>query len=315
MIRTDGLGMVYRRVPVLRGLTIELAPGEVYGLIGPNGAAKTTTLRILATLLSPTSGEAWIGGQSVTAAADRVRPLIGYMPDEPGPYQEMTVAGHLGFFAAAYKIPRAERAGVVGGILELAELRAIESERVEELSRGMQQRLSLARALIHDPKVLLLDEPAAGLDPRGRLEMREMLRELSAMGKTILIASHLLAELAQICGRLGLLDRGQLLFEGTLAEAQSKVSPAGSLELEVTDRTAEAERLLGGAPQVLEVSREGERLMVRLAEGARAAELARALIEAGFELRRLVERTPDLEDVYLALTGGSTDPSASSSSP
>ncbi len=302
MIRIDGLRMVYRRVPVLKGLSLSIAPGEVYGFMGPNGAGKTTTLRVLATLLEPTAGEALIGGHSTTRAPEQVRALIGYMPDEPGPYDEMSVGGYLGFFAAAYRVPRKDRDRVVTEILELTDLRSLATDQVEQLSRGQQQRLSLARALIHDPQVLLLDEPASGLDPRGRLEIRELLRELASMGKTIMISSHLLVDLAELCHRVGLLERGELLFEGTLDEALAQVDDRPRLEIGLAERTTEALAQLEKSSQVSAVSRRDNRLIVTLADGATAAAISRELVEAGHALEHLSRRGPDLEDVFLSLT-------------
>ncbi len=318
MIRLDGVGMTYRRVAVLNDLSLMVGAGEVYGLIGPNGAGKTTTLRILATLLKPTVGDARIGGHSVVKTPEKARPLIGYMPDERGPYEEMTVGGYLSFFAAAYCVPRDDRARVVGQILELADLVALSGALVEDLSRGQQQRLALARTLIHDPSVLLLDEPASGLDPRGRLEMRELLRELSSMGKTILISSHQLVELAELCSRVGILDRGRLLFEGTIAEALAGVDAERHLEIGVVGQIEEALALLEASAHVRTATRFGDRLLATLVPEAAVAAVSSELVEAGQKLIHLSLREVDLEDVYLSLTDkgdphrlGGTDPACS----
>jgi len=204
MIRTFGLTKRYGDVLALDDLTLEVGEGEIFGYIGPNGAGKTTTLKILATLLAPTSGRAQVCGYEVGRESTKIRPLIGYMPDFFGVYEDMTVAEYLTFFAAAYGLRGNRRTRILNEVLELTDLGSKRDTIVEALSRGMQQRLGLARTLVHDPKVLILDEPASGLDPRARIEIRELLKEVKRMGKTIIISSHILSELAQLCDAVGI---------------------------------------------------------------------------------------------------------------
>ena len=208
MIQTHGLSKYYGSLAALVDLDLTIEAGDIFGFIGPNGAGKTTTMRILATLLEPTRGRATIDGLNVVADGAKVRRLVGYMPDFMGVYDDLKVFEYLEFFAAAYAIPSAKRKGIIDGVLELTDLVSKRAALVDSLSRGMQQRLGLARVLIHDPKVLILDEPASGLDPRARIEIRELLRELKRMGKTIMISSHILSELAELCDHFGILERG-----------------------------------------------------------------------------------------------------------
>src|SRR4051812_38788323 len=200
-----------------------LQPGDVFGFIGPNGAGKTTTMRMLATLLNPTWGEASVCGYSIYNNAKEIRRLMGYMPDFFGVYDDMKVIEYLEFFAAAYRIQGPERRRKCDQVLELVDLGYKRDALVTSLSRGMTQRLGLARVLLHDPQVLLLDEPASGLDPRARIEMRALLKELRKMGKTILISSHILPELADICNKIGIIERGELIFNGTVESAIRQV--------------------------------------------------------------------------------------------
>ena len=215
MIKTINLTKRYGDLMALDNLNLEVALGDCFGFIGPNGAGKTTTIKILATLLKPTWGEARIDGLSVGPVHARaVRSVIGYVPDFFGSYENMVIKEYLEFFAAAYGIHGTKRKQIINDVLELTDLGYKVDAEVNSLSRGMQQRLSLARVLVHDPKVLLLDEPASGLDPRARIEIRELLKELHRMGKTILISSHILLELAELCDKVGVIERGKLLFTG-----------------------------------------------------------------------------------------------------
>jgi ABC-2 type transport system ATP-binding protein len=223
IVRTDGLVKRYDGTLAVAGVDLAVNAGEIFGLVGPNGAGKTTTLRILATLLAPSSGTAEIAGMSVTRNPDQVRRVIGFMPDAFGVYDDMKVWEYLDFFARCYGIAPAGRRRVIADLLELVDLSAKRNEYVQTLSRGMQQRLCLAHALVHDPQVLLLDEPASGLDPRARVELRELLRELRAMGKTILISSHILPELEELCTSVAIIDRGQVLAQGRVAEIERRL--------------------------------------------------------------------------------------------
>src|SRR5215468_1274196 len=223
MIETRDLTKMYGDLYALERLTIKLGQGDVYGFIGPNGAGKTTTMRILATLLNPSWGEASVCGYSIYTGSKEIRRAIGYMPDFFGVYDDMKVTEYLEFFAAAYRIQGPERRKKVDQVLDLVDLGYKRDALVTSLSRGMTQRLGLARVLLHEPQVLLLDEPASGLDPRARIEMRGLLKELRNMGKTILVSSHILPELADICNKIGIIERGKLLFDGDVQSAIRQV--------------------------------------------------------------------------------------------
>src|SRR5947208_12268615 len=223
MIETRDLTKMYGDLYALNRLTLKLDKGDVYGFIGPNGSGKTTTMRILATLLQPTWGEATVCGYSIYNNPKEIRRHIGFMPDFFGVYDDMKVLEYLEFFAAAYRIKGPERRRRCEEVLELVELGYKRDALVTSLSRGMTQRLGLARVLLHPPDVLLLDEPASGLDPRARIEMRGLLKELRNMGKTILVSSHILPELADICNKIGIIERGQLLFDGDVPSAIRQV--------------------------------------------------------------------------------------------
>src|SRR5215212_8851256 len=223
MIETHDLTKMYGDLYALNRLNLTLGQGDVYGFIGPNGAGKTTTMRILATLLNPTWGEATVCGYSIYTGAKEIRRAIGYMPDFFGVYDDMKVIEYLEFFAAAYRIQGAERQHKCDEVLELVELGFKRDALATSLSRGMTQRLGLARVLLHEPQVLLLDEPASGLDPRARIELRGLLKELRSMGKTIMVSSHILPELADICNKIGIIERGQLIFDGDVQTAIRQV--------------------------------------------------------------------------------------------
>lgn len=232
MIELKGLTKRFRVgnqiISALDSLDLSISAGEVFGFIGPNGAGKSTTMKILAGLLAADEGSATVAGFDIRYDGDQIRRNLGYMPDFLGVYDDLTVDEYLQFFASAFKIPRARRRAVVDQVLELTDLSVKRSAMVDSLSRGMQQRLGIARVLIHDPKVLLLDEPASGLDPRARIEMRSLITELGKMGKTIMVSSHILTELGEMCTSLGMIERGKLLFAGSLEEAFSRARAAGS---------------------------------------------------------------------------------------
>ena len=223
IVRTEGLVKRYDGTLAVAGVDLSVQQGEIFGLLGPNGAGKTTTLRILATLLAPSAGTAEIAGMSVTRNPDQVRRVLGFMPDAFGVYDDMKVWQYLEFFARCYGIAPAALRRVIADLLELVDLAPKRDQYVQTLSRGMQQRLCLAHALVHDPQVLLLDEPASGLDPRARVELRELLRELRSMGKTILISSHILPELEELCTSVAIVDRGQVLAQGRVAEIEKRL--------------------------------------------------------------------------------------------
>jgi len=222
MISTRNLTKTYGSLHALKSLSLDIGAGEVFGFIGPNGAGKSTTMKILSCLIRPNSGTAEVAGFDIAKDQDEIRRIIGYMPDFLGYYDDLTVEEYLHFFAAAFRIDRRKRHALVDSVLELTDLTEKKEAMVESLSRGMQQRLGVARVLIHDPKVLFLDEPASGLDPRARIEMRELLQELGRMGKTLMVSSHILSELAEMCSSIGIIERGELLYHGSIADAYAK---------------------------------------------------------------------------------------------
>jgi len=231
MIQIKDLTKTYRDLTAVRGLNLTIEKGDVFGFIGPNGAGKTTTIKVLATLLEPTTGAAYVDGVDVVRNPLEVRRLIGYMPDFFGVYDDVKVWEYLDFFAAAYKIPVNKRKGIIDDVLELTDLTGKREAYVESLSRGMKQRLCLSKTLVHDPKVLLLDEPASGLDPRARIEFRALLKELQAMGKTIFVSSHILPELADFCNVVGIMERGHLIVSGRVNDIVQKLE--GAIVLDV----------------------------------------------------------------------------------
>ena len=235
MIEAVKLTKHYGKFVALKDLDLEIEQGDIYGFIGPNGAGKTTTIRILATLLEATSGHATIDGHDVAKEPYEVKKILGFMPDEFGVYDGMRLREYLDFFGAAYKIPQRKRASIIDDVLELTDLTSKADDFVSAFSRGMKQRCCLAKTLIHDPKVLLLDEPASGLDPRARIEMKELLKTLCAMGKTILISSHILSELGDMCNKIGILEHGELLASGEVSEIMARVKEVQELRIEVFD--------------------------------------------------------------------------------
>ncbi len=307
MIKTTNLSKSYGDFVALRGIDLLVEPGDIYGFIGPNGAGKTTTIKILTTLLEPTGGDASVDGRSVWDEKEAVRSIVGYMPDSFGVYPDMTVTEYLNFFAAAYDISRRERTGLVAGLLELTDLSFKEDALVDSLSKGMQQRLGLARALVHDPQVLILDEPAAGLDPRARVELREILRELQRMGKTILLSSHILSELAEICNRVGIVERGRLVAQGSVESILDRLSGEFRILVRTTDNEA-ALRVFEAHPFIASVealAEEPDMLRVRLGDGKTdAAVVSGVLGEAGIGLRHLERERLSLESAFMQLTRG-----------
>src|SRR5215207_6714371 len=294
MIETRDLTKMYGDLYALDRLTLKLERGDVYGFIGPNGAGKTTTMRILATLLTPTWGEASVCGYSIYNGAKDIRRVIGYMPDFFGVYDDMKVIEYLEFFAAAYRIKGPERRKKCDQVLELVDLGYKRDALVTSLSRGMTQRLGLARVLLHEPQVLLLDEPASGLDPRARIEMRGLLKELRNMRKTILVSSHILPELADICNKIGIIERGKLLFDGDVASAIRKVR--GNFVFTVSvgpERNDEAAKRIEAFPEVESVRADPKThaLDVRLKDGFEDGSfLPERLIQSGFRLKQFKEK-------------------------
>jgi ABC-2 type transport system ATP-binding protein len=279
----------------------------LFGFIGSNGAGKTTTLRILATFLAPSSGTARILGNDVIRQADAVRHVIGYMPDFFGVYKDMEVTEYLDFFGACYKIPTAQREKTVNDVLELVGLTEKRGSIIGALSRGMQQRLGLARVLIHDPKVLLLDEPASGLDPRARIEMMAILQELQRLGKTIIISSHILSELQTLCNRVAIIEKGRLIYSGPVQGVRDQMSTGLVYWVVVRGDCAPAIDLLKARPEVSEAVAVDGQVKVTLANhDVDPSFLPEALVRAGIKMTGLWEDELGLEEVFLRVTRGET---------
>jgi len=305
IIQTINLTKRYGKLVALNGLHLNIEEGECFGYIGPNGAGKTTTIRILATLLQPTWGEAKVCGFTVGYESRMIRPLIGYVPDFFGAYEDMVVQEYLEFFAAAYNIHGDQRKRVVGDVLELTDLAYKRDNLVDALSRGMKQRLSVARVLLHDPKVLFLDEPASGLDPRARIEMRELLKELSRMGKTIVISSHILHELAELCTTVGIIEQGDMKFKGPLDEIVKRTRAGTRVEVKVGGKQESAIGVLRALEMVDDVVSENGRLLVSLKQESHDFSfLARALLKAQLPIRELKEEDINLETAFMRFTKG-----------
>ncbi len=318
MIQTINLTKRYGEFVALNNLNLNLNEGDCFGFIGPNGAGKTTTIKILATLLKPSSGQAMIDGLTIGYQNRQIRPIIGYVPDFMGAYDDVTVIEYLEFFASAYGIHGDQRKRVVSDVLDLTDLTYKGDAEVNSLSRGMQQRLSVARVLLHDPKVLLLDEPASGLDPRARIEMRELLKELKRMGKTILISSHILHELAELCNTVGIIERGELLFQGTVSDILRRARMGRVVHLAVSQRTDAAAELLRQSPGVMKVaivegdsSSNGDPAIQREIHlsfdesgPADVTDIPNRLVNGGFRMLKFVEEPVNLETAFMRLTKG-----------
>jgi ABC-2 type transport system ATP-binding protein len=304
-IETRGLTRRFGQVTAVQNLNLQVPVGALFGLIGPNGAGKTTALRMLAGLLEPTAGEIVLNGQVANHDWRELRRQIGYMPDFFGVYEDMLVWEYLDFFARCYDLPAARRRHVADELLELVDLAEKRDAYVQTLSRGMRQRLCLAHALVHDPQVLLLDEPASGLDPRARVEMRELLRELGAMGKTIVVSSHILSELAELCDCVGIIEKGHLVTSGSLDEISRHVRQEGRIRLKVLSDRNEAEALLRDQPGVGGIYQVDDHLEVEfLGDDEAMATLLAELVRRGVRVVSFIEVSSDLEEVFLRLTKG-----------
>ena len=309
-IATVDLTKRYGRTLALDRLNLEVAPATIYGFIGPNGAGKTTTLRMLAGLLEPSSGEVRLMGQPLDRDGHAAQRLVGYMPDFFGVYDDLRVWEYLDFFARCYGLPAAKRRSTVDGLLDLVDLAPKRNAFVQSLSRGMQQRLCLAHALVHDPPILLLDEPASGLDPRARIELRELLRTLRDMGKTIILSSHILNELADVCTAFGIMNQGQLVASGTFDDVKRQLGGAGRLHLTILRGVEQAQAVLAtmpdaGSVEIIEAEAAGEPatvLVIWNGDREATAELIAQLIQAGVALVAFGEETNDLETLFLQLT-------------
>ena len=312
IIVINNLVKKYGKLTAVQNLTLQVEQGAIFGFVGPNGAGKTSTMRILTTLMSPTSGEAFVAGNSVTKNPRGVRRAIGYMPDFFGVYDDMTVWEYLDFFGACYEVPVAQRASVNKDLLELVDLTSRKDDRVEALSRGMKQRLGLARTLAHDPQVLILDEPASGLDPRARIEIRELLVELAHMGKTIFFSTHILADVAEICTHVGIVEAGKLVASGNLEEMQRRLMPHRRIHVTVLDKVEEARKMLVEVDGVRTVEVEhqgalpGRHQLVIEYNGAdkEVSAILSTLIKKKIPVIHFSEDVRDMEAVFMQATKG-----------
>lgn len=335
MVEIKHLRKEYKDLVAVKDLCLELEQGDIFGFIGPNGAGKTTTIKMLATLLTPTAGTAAIDGMDVVRHPEQIRSIVGYMPDFFGVYDDIKVWEYLDFFAAAYRIPRDKRPQIIDDVLALTDLTVKKDAYVESLSRGMKQRLCLAKTLVHDPKVMLLDEPASGLDPRARIEIRELLKELQAMGKTIIVSSHILPEMEEFCNKIGIIERGELIVAGDVNTIARQVRGHHTIEIGVVEELERAEAILLGMTNLLsevKVTSGLRQLMDNNAENGagRAQTLHRnvyaekggilqigyigepdeeyrvlnTLVNAGIKVRSFHTPETDLEDVFLRVTKG-----------
>lgn len=305
MIELIDFGKDYGDFTAVGRLNLKIEAGEMFGFIGPNGAGKSTSIRFLATLLKASRGEGIVNGHSVTKDPLGVRHSVGYMPDNFGVYDGMKVWEFLDFFAVAYKIPRPQRKKVISDVLELLDLAHKRDDFVNGLSRGMKQRLCLAKTLVHDPPVLILDEPASGLDPRARVEVKALLKELRRMGKTILISSHILTELADCCTSIGIIERGQLLMHGPIADVYRRIRGNRMVVVHFTEAMETGLSIIRSYPQLRDIQVDDHSATIELeADDAGVAELLRQLVTQRVGIRSYSEKEPTLEDVFMMVTQG-----------
>jgi ABC-2 type transport system ATP-binding protein len=305
MIHIKAFRKCYDEFVAVKELSLDVERGEIMGFIGPNGAGKTTTIRFLATLLPPTAGTATINGHDVVGNVDDVRRSIGYMPDSFGVYHGMRVWEFLDFFAVAYGVPRTRRRGLVNDALKLVDLHDKRDDYVNALSRGMKQRLCLAKTLVHDPPVLILDEPASGLDPRARLEMKELFKELRRMGKTIFISSHILSELADICNSVGIMERGELLAAGKIDSILDLMAEHRNVTVRVLERADELERWIGLRRGVVSVAHNNGTVRFEFkGTDAELADLSDEIFKRGHRPVSISEERPSLETIFMRITRG-----------
>ncbi|OHB69593.1 MAG: multidrug ABC transporter ATP-binding protein [Planctomycetes bacterium RBG_13_63_9] len=305
MIELINFSKRYGDLLAVDSLTLKIGPGETFGFIGPNGAGKSTTIRFLATLLKATGGDGIVNGHRVSRDPLGVRRSVGYMPDAFGVYDGMRVWEFLDFFAVAYQIPRGRRKQVVGDVLDLLDLTGKRDAFVNSLSRGMKQRLCLAKTLVHDPPVLILDEPASGLDPRARLEVKALLKELRRMGKTILISSHILTELADCCTSIGIIERGKLLMQGPIEDVYRRIRRNRIVQIKFLENAEAGVSIIRSMPETRDVQIDNHAVTVELAgDDEQVAALMEKLLAAGVRMHSFADKEPTLEDVFMLVTKG-----------
>jgi len=304
MLRVEGLQKRYGTFEAVKGVSFTLEPGTIFGFVGPNGAGKTTTMKMISTLLRPTAGQVFIGDVDVLRQPEQARRKLGYMPDFFGVYDDLKVWEYMEFYADCYEVPNQGRKRLIGDLLELVNLSHKVDAYVDGLSRGMKQRLCLARCLVHDPDLLILDEPASGLDPRARVEMREILQELRRMGKTILISSHILAELSEMCSHIGIIHDGRMVVSGPVDQIQREAG-ARVIEVRLAGDAAAAIEQVRNAPGVRTVGIDEQSMRVVLdGEDEAAVALLAHLVRNGLPVLHFAEQKSKLEDVFMAITGG-----------
>jgi len=305
MIELSEFGKDYGDFTAVGNISMKIEAGEMFGFIGPNGAGKSTSIRFLATLLKPTRGDGTVNGFSVNRQPMDVRRSIGYMPDDFGVYDGMKVWEFLDFFAVAYQIGRSQRKAVIGDVLELLDLTHKRDDYVNGLSRGMKQRLCLAKTLVHDPPVLILDEPTSGLDPRARIEVKALLRELRRMGKTILISSHILSELADCCTSIGVIERGQLLMHGPIDMVYRKIRRNRIVEVRFLANQEIGISILRSSPNLRGIDIDGSRATAEIdTDDEGLSQLMSQLVSAGVKMKSFHDKDPTLEDVFMLVTKG-----------
>lgn len=306
MIRVDHVSHWFGSMQVLHDLSMNVPKGEIFGFIGPNGAGKTTTIRMMATLLEPDDGRVLVDGIDVVEAPAEVRKVLGFMPDAFGVYDRITVVEYLEFFAAAHGIARGVRDRTVAAVMELTELGPLRDRLVQTMSKGMRQRLGIARMLLHDPKVLILDEPANGLDPRARIEMRELIEELRSLGKTILLSSHILTELSDMCTSVAILEKGRLLAGGSVDAIGRTLKPERAVKIRVLAPPPDVEQILARGPEVLSVERDPDGAYKVQYRGSdeTLADLVDHCVAQRLRLLRVEPDQNDLERIFLEVTKG-----------
>jgi ABC-2 type transport system ATP-binding protein len=305
MIELFDFGKDYGDFTAVQSLSLKIEAGEMFGFIGPNGAGKSTTIRYLATLLKASRGDAKVNGFSVNSDPMNVRRSIGYMPDDFGVYDGMKVWEFLDFFAVAYKIGRSQRKQIILDVLELLDLAHKRDDFVNGLSRGMKQRLCLAKTLVHDPPVLILDEPTSGLDPRARIEVKALLKELRRMGKTVLISSHILSELADCCSSIGIIERGQLLMSGPIENVYKQIRKNRQVVIRFNQHVEAGISILRSRPELRDIDIVGNKVEVEMeATDEQLAEVMQQLIEGGATMHSFNDKEPTLEDVFMMVTKG-----------
>ena len=305
MIELSNFGKDYGEFTAVGSVNMKIEAGELFGFIGPNGAGKSTSIRFLATLLKSTRGDGTVNGFSVNKQPMDVRRSIGYMPDDFGVYDGMKVWEFLDFFAVAYKIGRTQRKKVIGDVLELLDLTHKRDDFVNGLSRGMKQRLCLAKTLVHDPPVLILDEPTSGLDPRARIEVKALLKELRKMGKTILISSHILSELADCCTSIGIIERGQLLMHGTIDSVYRQIRRTRIVEIRFVENQDAGISIVRSDPAMRGIEIDGNRITAEFeTDDQGLSNLMKKLVDGGVKMRSFSDKDPTLEDVFMLVTKG-----------